>query len=455
MRLGKWVLGLMGIAVLSFFLGGSAQAQGTPGMPNCEIFPYTPNELCLHNGVEYYTNGPYHKWSQGNRGAGNYFPSFTHQAGQGGPSFQCQYMWKIDGWCWYGMMGNNAISTWYWETMLIFSRDNAYSLNMSWDYPKVFCDGLTTHYSFCSPIFGAVINSGVPVVGGKGLVLPSSAGGTYNQNIFFICAGYVTVPGTSPFTCYSFNCMFGDCMYPATVPSSDSIYAFVYTHDNPRNPDQYVCLDGDCPDCIGNGGNKGRNYTIISDYDNGYYWMWLNGCTGTNTDWGICLLVCDVVTIPVNIPGDPENPYAAFGFDLGPATVTPYASSGCVALQWCTLANNGSACGYTRIILGNLGLGPCQTYNPFCCYRITFWDLVSEITASIAPLTAHTPLPGYPATCLGTCCGGHTLVPLPLLPDPALFCLEIWWYSFQPFLAGVQPAGPPSAHFMADRKSVV
>jgi hypothetical protein len=451
MKFGKWVIGMV---VLSLCFGGIAFAQdpppGSAQNPPCEIHPYQPNELCLHNGVEFYTNGPYHKWSTGNRGGGNFFPSFTHQAGIGGPAFQCQYMWKIEGWCFYGMMGGNANDTWYWETTLANHRDNPYSLNMSWDYPKVFCDGLTTHYSFCSPIFGATVNSSLTCVGGQGYVLPSSAGGTVNQNIFAICCGYVVIPGTLPYYCYGFVCERGTgCEYPWTVPSSDSIYAFVWTHQNPLNGNQYICLDGDCPDCLGNPGNKGRNYTIISDLDNGYYWMWLNSCGGTNVDWGICLLVCDVVTLPVNRPGgsNTANPYVGYGFDLGPAIVTPYISSGCVVFDWCILANNPTAVGNYRTILGELAfLGPHLTYNVFCCWRIPFPGPITDLFLLLN--LGAVPLPGYPAMCYASCSGANTMVFLPVQPDPLFLCLELDWYSVQHPLLGANTPGPASAAFM-------
>jgi len=61
MRFGNWIL----IAAIVFMLlcsTASAQLQA--------------NQLCMHNGSEYYTNGGYFGFP--NWGAARYFPSFTH-----------------------------------------------------------------------------------------------------------------------------------------------------------------------------------------------------------------------------------------------------------------------------------------------------------------------------------------------------------------------------------------
>ena len=98
---------------------------------------------------------------------------------------------------------------------------------------------------------------------------------------------------------------------------------------------QYVLLSGDELDCLGGPGNKGRNYSLISDADNGYYWFWNNACSGAAQEWAMCLFVCDTVTIPVNAPSN-SGPFAAYGFDVGSPTVTPLLSSNCIMLGFMT-----------------------------------------------------------------------------------------------------------------------
>ena len=298
----------MGVVIISMLFGGTALAQ------------IQANRLCIHNGPEYYANGPYYGYP--NHAASKYFPNFVHWAStpvdKGGTYI---YPWKVVGWSWGGMKATIHSAIWYWETCLQQSKDNPYSSNMTYDYPSLFCYGTVPHTGFPHPTYGSLIPNSVPVVGGNRYQYPSSMGG-FNAylNIFAVGAGSWVIPSSQPFYGYEFG-FIAPCASALTVPSSYvSIVETVFMMKGPHP--QYVTMSGDESDCLGGPGNKGRNYSIVNDTDNGYYWAWLNGCDGVDDEWAMCLFVCDTVTIPVNVPGDADanNPFSAYGFDVGVAT---------------------------------------------------------------------------------------------------------------------------------------
>lgn len=412
MRIGKWVLGM---AVLGLFLCGIADAQ------------IQSNTLCVHAGGGYYTGGAYNAFP--NKGAGHYFPSYTHIPAAPVSPTNVFYPWKISGWLWTGMQANNFGPTWYWETVLQASMDNPYATTMSFDYPVLFCTGALPHTGFCSPIYGGNVPSSIPTVGNHLWVFPSSFGG-WNAylNIFAVGAASWNIPSTAPF----YGVIFGfslPCASAMTVPSSNSIWQFQWEKYGPYG--EYMILSSDDVDCLGGAPMKGRNYSVTSDVDNGYYWYWLNGCTGTGVEWASCLWVCDTVSVPVNVPGSAagNNPFAGYGFDVGAGgTLTPYLSSNCVQLGFMSQDYTGSE--GSRIALAAFSFGaPVGPYGGKK-YRIPHgFDLLTNIFLGIAPLFLHTPAAGYPAAMFGTTIGAHSAF-LPFPADPALLCAEIRYSTF-------------------------
>jgi hypothetical protein len=357
---------------------------------------------------------------------------------------------------------------------------------MPWDYPKVFCLGLETG-TLPDFIWGGVLPVTIPGVGGDhGMVFPSSCGGD-NQywNVFAVATGSIVTSLPTPFYIWFFG-LSAQCTDPLTVPSNYSIYEYVWNCRPERVTDQYLLISADEYDCsgtvAGNVGNKmGRNYSIIGDYDNGYYWGW-----GSSIELGMCLAVCDIVTIPVNTPGNPGplNPYNGTNnvngqFDVGIATVTPFASSGCASLRFMTLANQSA--GYARAVLGAFGSldgfffpagpiipnvwmwpgpgicqGPWNNCIPYGAlgWRVPHtWDAITGLMFKIVLVFAHIPMPDYPGYMFASHAGIDT-IPLTLPPDPLLLCTELRWSSLQFPIKGFplfpdQPGGPPSASFMA------
>ena len=182
--------------------------------------------------------------------------------------------------------------------------------------------------------------------------------------------------------------------------------------------------------------------------DNGYYWYWTNGCDGVGSEWAMCLWVCDAVTIPVNVPGNPSgwNPFAGYGFDVGNACLTPYLSSNCVQLGF--MSEDYTGMGGSRIALAAFGFWPpVGPYGPNN-YRLPHGlGPLTNVFLGIAPLFLHTPQAGYPACLMGTTTGANSMV-LPFPYDPALLCAEIKYSTYAlGAVPGVSP--PPSAGFQA------
>ena len=412
MKLGKWALA---IAALALLFGSAADAQ-----------TIAANKLCIHNGSEYYVNGGFYGYP--NHGSCRYFPSFTHFAATSKDNLGIVYPWKLAGWSWSGMQANVYGPTWYWENALQSSTDNPGATTMSFDYPALYCNGTVNVSGVPGPIYGGNIPSTVPTVGGYTWLFPSSMGGWDNYlNIFATGAASWTIPSTAPFYGWLFAFTW-DCASAVTLPSSNSIWQFDWVMKGTYG--QYVLMDGDCPDCLGGAGNKGRNYSLISDADNGYIWSWGNSGTGVQQEWAMCLFVCDAVTVPVNVPGGAGagNPFLSYGFDVGAATITPLLSSNCVQLGFMTEDYTGL--GGNRVALAAFAfwptVGPYSLYN----YRVPHgWDVLTNLFLGIAPLFMHSPTVGYPAAMFGTTIGAHsTLMPFPA--DPALMCSELRYSTY-------------------------
>jgi hypothetical protein len=445
---------------------------------------YQPNELCITAGAQSWAGGPgYGGYGFPNNGMGKYYPSFTHWTGTEFPGGSGKYPWKINGWGWNGMQGSTTSSYWYWSSMLHKSWDNPYDttvygtppnthIGMGWDYPRNFCQGVGDTGALPDFIWGGTIPGTVPAIGGNhGVVFPSSyTGDDQYWNIFAVSSGGVTSPVPTPFTIWSFA-IAGTCGGIWTVPSSHSVYEFVWCCRPQTNVAQYINISAFEYDCTGTAGgligNKmGRNYTIGGDYDNGRYWGW-----SVSIEAGHCLFLCDIVTLPVNSPGSPMgmNPYAAYGFDTGIAMVTPYSSAGCVTLRFMTQANQSP--GFVRVVTGGLHYGRTLTVpwqwgdmfgnNPQCLvgwsiygWRVPHaWDFITNLLISSATIFIHVPQPGYPSSYFASSVGAHTPFPVPVPPDPALHCLELHFASMQFPIFGHpvypdQNDGQPSASFM-------
>lgn len=460
MRLGKWVLG---IAALGLLFCGTATAQ------------YNPNELCINAGAQTWAGGPGPGgYGFPNHGMGKYFPSFTHWTGTEGFTTGV-YPWKINGWGWNCMQGSFANSNWYWSTCLHKGWDNPYDITvygtapnthqgMAWDYPLLWCNGTGDNGALPDFIWGGTMPGILPAIGGDhGFIFPSSyQGDDQYWNVFAVSTGNVNTTVPTPYTIWSFA-ISGSCQGIWTVPSSHSVYEYVWDCRPQTSTSQYLNISAyeyDCTGTIGGlVGNKGRNYTITGDFDNGKYWGW-----GASIEAGMCLLLCDVVTIPVNSPGSNRgmNPYAAYGFDVGSATVTPFASSGCVILKFMSQANQ--APGLVRVVTGALHYpisGSPWTWSNQCLtgwsiwgWRVPHaWDLVTNLLIGAAGTFIHVPANGYPAQFFASSVGAHTPYPVPMPIDPFLQCRELHFATMQFPISGHpiypdQQDGPPSASFM-------
>jgi hypothetical protein len=325
---------------------------------------------------------------------------------------------------------------------------------MSFDYPQLYCLGIVPFIGAPMPIYGGVIPSIVPIVGGNQWVFPSSLGGwdTY-LNVFAVGQASFYTPTVQPWYGWSFGFV-GTCASPVTLPSGYSIWEFVWMSKGSYN--QYLLLSGDENDCLGGRGNKGRNYSIISDADNGYLWYWNNDPdpnSGVSEEWGMCLWLCDTITIPFNFPGTDSwsNPFGPSGpvgdqdFDVGSPTLTPFLSSGCVHLGFYTHEYTGTH--GTRIPVGSFFPGSI----PFglMCHRLPHgWGPFTNIMLALVPTFNHTPGP-YPA-CMWGSTNAAKSVAVPFPPDPGLYCAEIWFSSLA---TGKDPtnnaAYPPSAGYKA------
>lgn len=453
MRLGKWVLA---VAVLALCFGMPAEAQ------------YQPNELNIHAGARFWSGGPgAGGWGYPNHGLSHYFPSFSHWAGSIDLA-SMQFLWKIDGWSWTSMQGSTTSSVWYFDSALQYSIDSPYatdtkingSKGMGWDYPKMLCLGSVTG-ALPDFIWGGRLPGVVPLIGGNHRgQFPSSLGGLDSYwNFFAVATGSVVTSLPNPFNIWVFG-LAGDCTAPITAPSNSSIFEYVWVNRPQTVVPQYMLVAGDEFDCTGtaagNVGNKARNFTVTCDSDNGWYWGW-----GSTYEAGHSLAVCDIVTIPVNVPGNTVsgiNPYIGLGFDVGGASVTPFVSSGCVTLQFMSLANQ--APGAVRATLASLNYWPGAApwsmtfaFGPGGLKRIAHsWDVITGLMFKLVTVFAHTPLAGYPGYMFASHAGANSIgVPFP--PDPFAFCLELRFSTLQ-FAIGPgtpytpQPAGPSSASFM-------
>ncbi|MHC4944648.1 MAG: hypothetical protein ACYTG7_16650, partial [Planctomycetota bacterium] len=312
MKAGKWFIVFAAVALL---LSSAAMAQSI-----------AVNRLCVHNGGESYApSAGTHKY-----GGGKYFPSFLHIPAQSEPWSTDTWPWKISGWGIESMkVCDFPSNVWTWKSCLQASMDNPYSTNMSFDYPVLYTTGLA-HYDTPNPIYENTIPAACPDVGGLELTYPSSADGlTYTPylNIFVTITDVMTIPSTVPLYGYKFSWILASPSV-ITVPSAYSIYQF--TWQDQGDDMQYLVLSTDETDCAGTGGgNKGKNYCLIG-MNGPYFGFYPNYCTGGSVEWAQCLFVQDAVSIPVNVPGSTadSNPFNAYGFDVGSATVTPLASSG-------------------------------------------------------------------------------------------------------------------------------
>jgi hypothetical protein len=426
MKLGKWVLG---IAALGLILGGVAEAQ-----------TFNANSLCLNGGSGYQYTGPF--WGYPNHGAAKYFPSFAHIPSTSVNQAGFVFPWKLAGWGWTGTQGNTTGPTWYWETCLQSSADNPYGTAMTFDYPLLFCNGTLSHSGFCAPIYGGQVPSSVPVVGTNNYQFPSSMGGwDAYLNVFAVAGASWMIPSTAPNTAYDFGLFFGaGCASAITLPSSDSIWEFVWCMKGPYGQYMVFSCEGDCNGPAWWAGQKGRNYTIGMDGDNGYYWYWTNGCTGTGEEMDMCLFVCDAITIPVNIPGAYwGQPFTGYGFDVGIATLTPYLSSG--ALQLGFMSEDYTGNGGSRVVLASFGLMAGPPYGKQNNRVPHGWDVLTDLYVNnLAPIFMHTPAFGYPGSMFGTTCGAHSTF-LPFPPEPSLMCAEIVYSSYP--LGAIPNYSPP------------
>jgi hypothetical protein len=330
--------------------------------------------------------------------------------------------------------------TWYWETCLQASKDNPWNPNMSCDYPSLYCNAIVAHSGPPMPIYGGALPSAIPGIGGNNWVFPSSAGGFGAYlNLFATGTASWIIPSTSPYYGWLFGFTFGSVA--ATLPSNYSFWQFQWVNKGPFN--QYQLLSGHEYDCLGGSGNKGRNYSIISDADNGYLWYWNNTCGGAGLEWCMCLWVQDTITMPVNANAFvTDGPYAASGFDLGIATIVPNLSSGCFNLGFATL-DYTDLVGDTRIALASFAFWPCIGPYGQNGYRIPHgWDLLSNTFLGLNFLFTHAPGPGFPSPMWGTTNGGFSAW-YPFPPDPGLNCAEIRWSTYN-----LGKGKPMSASFM-------
>lgn len=426
MRNGIWIIASGAILLC---LGGIAEAQFVDA-----------NSLCLNGGSGYRMDWPC--WGYPNHGGGKYFPSYAHI-----PSTPWEHMgvdtypWKTVGWGWTGMMIANGGDEWYWETCLQHSLDNPYASSMSFDYPLLYFTGAVSHSGAPQPIYWAQIPSAVPDVGGYLWLMPSSSGG-WNAylNIFATLAASWIIPSTNPNTAYDFSIMW-NASSVLTVPSSCSIWEFVYSMKGDSGQYLVYSCEGDCNKTWW-AGNKGRNYSIICDIDNNLLWYWGNGCSGTGAELDMGLFLLDSITIPVNVPGAYwGTPYVSYGFDVGTTCLTPYLSSNNLKLKFMTMDYTGPS---DRIVVAAFGLWPAIGPIGKKKYRLPHgWDVLTSLFVSISSTFFHQLQPGYPSSMYGTTFGAHTAtVPFPY--DPVLQGAEIK-YSSWPLTKG----SAPSAGFMA------
>jgi hypothetical protein len=470
MKLGKWVLG---IAVLGLFLGGSASAQ--------LYGPHQPNELMLHAGTQSWYGGPAGAPFYGypNAAISKYYPSFSHWAGTStpgswGPPAGYVYPWKIDGWAWTTFKldpSGLGDGNWYWTTTLGKFRDNPYSLTtgtfggMNWDYPELVCFKLIPKKAIFPGLYGAMMG-GTPLAGRTQYQFPSSYGGFNGSwNVFTFFEGSFLVPSGIPTGYLWIQGLAGNCTDPITVPSGYSIWETVWCCRPQVTQSQYLSVDGNefsCWPTQAATARYGMNYSFINDGDNGWYWGW-----GTTVEFGTEILVCDIVTLVPNFPGNdgPMNPYAGM-FDLGVAMLMPYVLGGCEVLSFFSMANQ--SVGMLRVTVGDLdgfispytGLpwGHGVPYGPANIWRIPhrFGSVMKAMLKNPwIGVFSHQVNAGGPSMLFSTASMG-TSAGLGIPPISFLACLTWRWSTVQfaipagvrPEIPSGQPAGPHSASFM-------
>lgn len=424
MRIGKWVFALVALALL---IGSTADAQ------------IQANRLTIQNGGEYYTTGGF--WGFPNHGGCRYFPSFAHQpSAPAGVTFP----WKIAGWMWTGMQANIVGPVWGFETVMMRSFDNPYNVNptgfdMSFDYPQLFALGLTPVTGFPQPIYGGSLPTTVPApLGGNNFMHPSSAGGfDAYLNVFAVGAASWNIPSTAPYYGWQFAFTL-PCASAITVPSGNSIWEYVYlSYDGQGGPaqnGQYLILSFNEQDQAGGPGNPGRNYTVISDTDNGYLWYWTNGGAGVyGGEWEMAPFVCDTVSIPFNAPGatNASNPFTAQGFDVGIPTIMPKNSIGGQMFGIMTEDYTNSTTAPTKpwIVFAAITPTPTGPINKKGFRLPHGWDVITNLFLQIAPVFQHTTTVGYPGSVFGTTAGGNTTM-LNFPADPGLFGIEFFYSTY-------------------------
>ena len=415
MRLGKWTLAIVAIALI---FGGTAMAQSLDG-----------NRLAIYNGSDYYT-GDDHTFA--NYSYGKYYPSYAHWSGSHDPNNPGTFPWQIRGWIWAGMQAVQFGPTWVWKTVLASSLDNPYSNFMTWPYPHNYCTGIASHTTTPnpSPVYGSNIPSSMPSsIAGLVMVYPSSYGGTDAYlNIFATGTATWSVPSTSPW----YGWLFAFTTTAPTfigVPSGNSIYQYTYENFGPNG--QYCLLSGNEMDCTGTGGGFKAISHAIGHPQNGYYFYWLNDCTGADVTWAQSLLVNDATCIPVNVPGTAfgSNPFAGYGFDVGTATLTPYVSTNLCFLK--IMYEDVFNPGTNRALIAAFAHSTPST-NPYgpAGYRVAHaWDVFTNFFAGLWFVWQNQPAggglqPGYPAAVWGTTVAG-TSVGVPIPANASLLCLEL------------------------------
>lgn len=418
--------------VIAFLIMGTAYAQTL----DC-------NKLCINNGGEYLMTGIDH--SSPNKGCGKYFPSFCHWAGRQGMD-GCTYPWKIRGWCWRGRRFKGGPAS-IWTTALQYSVDNPYSTHMSWNYPVNYATGSTPVNGPPNSMYYAELPTTLPsCIRSRPMVFPSSHGvfDAY-MNIFAACTLTWTLPS---YSWHLYGLDFAVILASGEsieVPSGCSIYEYVWENNGPCG--QYVFLSGDEMDCTGTaGGNKGKSYSVGTEGNGPYFYYFNNAGSGSREEWRMSLFVADAVTIPVNVPGSTKyrNPFAAYGFDVGSATITPLASSGQCQLK--IMYEDVDNPGTNRALLAaSPWSGPAIPYGP-AGYRIPHaWDSFTSFFTGFWWLWGAFPpgiAPGFPAAQFGSTVGGHSIA-LPIPASPMLLGFELKFSGFS--LNGKAP----SASYMA------
>ena len=429
MRLGKIAFALVALLIL----GGAAFAQ------------VEANRLCLHNGSEYYSNAGWMPHTSINDGAGGYFPSFTHWASTQAPSGD--YDWKLRGYAWGGMQGNNYGCDWYWGKILQASVDNPYATTMTFDYPALYCLGTVPHAGHPWVVYGGTQTNLTAPFDYKDMSFPSSFGGFDDYiNAFTYAATAWYTSSVTPF--YGWNFAFlNETSGMTYLASGVSIYQYTFENFNigGQGYAQYQLLSGNEMDCTQLlGGNKGKNYYLGSVGDTNWFFYSNNSCTGGQNAWAMCLFLEDAVTFPVNRPGatNGSNPYQPDGFDTGVATVCPNMSS----TQWSfqALYEDYDSAGDSYFALASLpSLGTQGWKNGMRFPGRWSNDPVRALFFQLKILTTATVQAGFTACMFGTTTGAISPFPIPFY-DLIAKCLELrmWSVNFS------QTPEEPSAGFM-------